>query len=85
MARASIFPSRETDMSNEAPDDTEGKAPKGRAGSARPDGGACEEGNSTDELPRFPEHLRQAILESEARILARWKKRGLFGLTTSTG
>jgi hypothetical protein len=44
------------------------------------------EGQAPDEeLPRFPEDLRRAILESEARVLASWKKRGLFGLTTSTG
>jgi hypothetical protein len=60
------------DEGGERTEQTEPAAPEDRA-------------NTLEEaLPAFPEHLRQAILESEARILAMWKKRGLFGLTTST-
>ena len=71
-------------MANEIPDD-DGLTPNGDPGSAKPGGGAREEVKPAEGLPRFPEHVRQAILESEARMLASWKKRGLFGLTTSTG
>lgn len=38
-----------------------------------------------EQIRRMSEHIRKTQLETEARILARWKKRGLFGLTTSTG
>ena len=52
--------------------------------------GADEDRASADralreEVREFSEHVRRVQLETEARILARWKKRGLFGLTTSTG
>ena len=38
-----------------------------------------------EEIQRMSERIRTVQLESEARIKAMWKKRGLFGLTTSTG
>jgi len=38
-----------------------------------------------EEIRRMSERIRTVQLESEARIKAMWKKRGLFGFTTSTG
>lgn len=46
---------------------------------------ASERRKLEEEVRDISEHVRRVQLESEARILARWKKRGLFGLTTSTG
>ena len=45
-----------------------------------------DEGRKRDEeLRAISEHVRRVQLDTEARILARWRRRGLFGLTTSTG
>jgi hypothetical protein len=70
-------------MANEVFDDD--AAEKDQPSPPPAGGRGSEEHAIEGEPPGFPEHVRRAILESEERILARWEKRGLFGLTTSTG
>jgi hypothetical protein len=65
-------------MSNETSDDD------GATENGQPEP-ACVEPALDEELRELSEHVRRVQLETEARILTRWKKRGLFGLTTSTG
>ncbi len=72
-------------MSNETPSNDDRAADKGAPESDLPEVRACEERKRDEEVRDISEHVRRVQLETEARILARWKKRGLFGLTTSTG
>ena len=64
------------------------QAPKtdlGQQESPSPDDPTLAGLSPEEQLRRMSEHIRTVQLESEARIKAMWKKRGLFGLTTSTG
>ena len=72
-------------MSNETSNDDNGATESGKPRPASPDDRTHEERVLDEEVRELSEHVRRVQLESEARILARWKKRGLFGFTTSTG
>ena len=72
-------------MSNETSNDDNEATENGKPRPASADDRSCEQRVLNEEVRELSEHVRRVQLESEARIQAMWKKRGLFGLTTSTG